>query len=105
MTVFGSSVPSVPPREVSDKLAHGWTLLDVRTDGEWAQGRIAGALHIPMDELLSRLDEVDDRVVCVCAVGARSGRVAEYLNAQGYQAVNLEGGIYGWADAGLPIEH
>ena len=104
MTVFGSSVPSVPPREVSDKLAAGWTLLDVRTDGEWAQGRIAGAVHIPMDQLLSRLDEVDDRVVCVCAVGARSGRVAEYLNAQGYQAVNLEGGIYAWADAGLPIE-
>jgi rhodanese-related sulfurtransferase len=104
VTVFDSSVPSVSPREVSDKLADGWTLLDVRTDGEWAQGRIAGALHIPMDELLSRLDEVEDRVVCVCAVGARSGRVAEYLNAQGYQAVNLEGGIYGWADAGLPIE-
>jgi rhodanese-related sulfurtransferase len=104
VTVFDSSVPSVSPRGVSDKLADGWTLLDVRTDGEWAQGRIAGALHIPMDELLSRLDEVEDRVVCVCAVGARSGRVAEYLNAQGYQAVNLEGGIYGWADAGLPIE-
>ena len=43
-------------------------------------------------------------MVCVCAVGARSGRVAEYLNAQGYQAVNLEGGIYAWADAGLPVE-
>jgi rhodanese-related sulfurtransferase len=102
--VFGSNVPSVPPREVSEKLADGWTLLDVRTDDEWAQGRIAGAVHIPMDQLLGRLDEVDDRVVCVCAVGARSGRVAEYLNNQGYQAANLEGGIYGWADAGLPLE-
>ena len=30
--------------------------------------------------------------------------VAEYLNAQGYQAVNLDGGIYGWVDAGLPVE-
>ena len=103
--MLGSNVPAVPPREVSDKLADGWMLLDVRTDGEWAQGRIAGAVHIPMDQLMSRLDEVDNRVVCVCAVGARSGRVAEYLNAQGYQAVNLEGGIHGWADAGLPIEH
>ena len=103
--MFGSSVPSVSPREVSAKLADGWMLLDVRTDGEWSQGRIAGAVHIPMDQLLSRLDEVDDRVVCVCAVGARSGRVAEYLNAEGYQAVNLDGGIYAWADAGLPIEH
>ncbi len=102
--MFGSSAPSVPPREVSAKLAEGWMLLDVRTDGEWDQGRIAGAVHIPMDQLLSRLDEVGDRVVCVCAAGSRSGRVTEYLNAQGYQAVNLEGGIYGWADAGLPVE-
>ena len=89
---------------MAEKLADGWMLLDVRTDGEWSQGRIAGAVHIPMDQLMSRMDEVGDRVVCVCAVGARSGRVAEYLNAQGYEAVNLEGGIYAWADAGLPIE-
>ncbi len=102
--MYGSSAPSVRPTEVSGKLADGWMLLDVRTDGEWADGRIAGAVHIPMDQLMSRMDEVGDRVVCVCAVGSRSGRVAEYLNAQGYQAVNLDGGIYAWADAGLPVE-
>jgi rhodanese-related sulfurtransferase len=102
--VFGTNVPSIAPTEVAGKLADGWTLLDVRTDHEWADGRISGAVHIPMDQLMGRLDEVGDRVVCVCAVGARSGRVAEYLNAQGYQAVNLEGGIYAWADAGLPVE-
>ena len=102
--MFGTRVPSVRPPAVAEKVADGWMLLDVRTDDEWADGRIAGAVHIPMDELMGRMDEVGDRVVCVCAVGARSGRVAEYLNAQGYEAVNLEGGIYGWADAGLPIE-
>jgi rhodanese-related sulfurtransferase len=89
---------------VAEKVADGWMLLDVRTDAEWADGRIAGAVHIPMDQLMGRMHEVGDRVVCVCAVGARSGRVAEYLNAQGYEAVNLEGGIYAWADAGLHLE-
>jgi rhodanese-related sulfurtransferase len=102
--VFGTSVPSVRPPEVTEKVTAGWMLLDVRTDDEWAGGRIAGAVHIPMDQLMSRMDEVGDRVVCVCAVGARSGRVAEYLNAQGRQAVNLAGGIYAWVDAGLPVE-
>jgi rhodanese-related sulfurtransferase len=102
--VFGTSVPSVRPPEVTEKVAAGWMLLDVRTDDEWAGGRIAGAVHIPMDQLMSRMDEVGDRVVCVCAVGARSGRVAAYLNAQGRQAVNLDGGIYAWVDAGLPVE-
>jgi rhodanese-related sulfurtransferase len=102
--VFGPNVPSVAPAEVPGKITDGWMLLDVRTDGEWAEGRIPGAVHIPMDQLMSRMDEVADRVVCVCAVGARSGRVAEYLNAQGHEAVNLDGGLYAWADAGLPVE-
>jgi hypothetical protein len=61
-------VPTVQPGEVAGRLAEGWTLLDVRTDGEWAEGRIAGSMHIPMDQLMQRLDEVEDRVVCVCAV-------------------------------------
>ena len=79
-------------------------LLDVRTEREWAEARIPGAVHVPMDQLTERLHEVGDRVVCVCAVGARSARVAQFLSAQGYEAVNLDGGIYAWADDGLPVE-
>jgi rhodanese-related sulfurtransferase len=102
--MFGNQVPTVQPREVAARVADGWMLLDVRTPDEWADGRIAGSVHIPMDQLTQRLDEVDNRVVCVCAVGARSARVAEFLNAQGREAVNLDGGIYAWANSGLPIE-
>jgi rhodanese-related sulfurtransferase len=98
------SVPSISPSEAHDRVAEGWMLLDVRTDGEWAEARIPGAVHVPMDELMGRLDEVAHRVVCVCAVGARSARVAQFLDAQGYEAVNLDGGIYAWADDGLPVE-
>lgn len=97
-------VSSVSPSEAADRVAEGWMLLDVRTDGEWAEARIPGAVHVPMDQLTGRLDEVSDQVVCVCAVGSRSARVAQYLSAQGYEAVNLDGGIYAWADDGLPIE-
>lgn len=102
--MFGDKVPTVQPGEVAGRLAEGWTLLDVRTDGEWAEGRIAGSMHIPMDQLMQRLDEVEDRVVCVCAVGARSARVAQFLNAQGRDAVNLDGGLHAWASSGLPLE-
>jgi rhodanese-related sulfurtransferase len=97
-------VPSISPSEAADRVAKGWMLLDVRTDDEWAEARIPGAVHIAMDQLASRLDEVADRVVCVCAVGARSARVAQFLNAQGYEAVNLDGGIYAWAGEGRPVE-
>ncbi len=102
--MFGYEVAAVQPGEVAARLAEGWMLLDVRAEDEWAGGRIAGSVHIPMDQLMQRLDEVDDRVVCVCAVGARSARVAQFLNAQGREAVNLDGGIYAWANSGLPVE-
>jgi rhodanese-related sulfurtransferase len=103
--VFDNEVPTVQPGDVAARLAEGWTLLDVRTDDEWAGGRIAGSVHIPMDQLMQRLDEVDDRVVCVCAVGARSARVAQFLNAQGRDAVNLDGGLHAWSSSGLPLEY
>jgi rhodanese-related sulfurtransferase len=102
--VFGNQVPTVQPRDVAARVAEGWMLLDVRTDDEWAAGRIAGSVHIPMDQLMQRLDELDERVVCVCAVGARSARVAQFLNAQGREAVNLDGGLYAWEGSGLPVE-
>jgi rhodanese-related sulfurtransferase len=102
--VFGNQVPTIQPRDVASRVADGWMLLDVRTDDEWAGGRITGSVHIPMDQLMQRLDELDDRVVCICAVGARSARVVQFLNAQGREAVNLDGGLYAWEDSGLPLE-
>jgi len=95
--------PAITPTEVTAKLADGWMLLDVRTDEEWAQGRIDGSVHIPMDQVVSRLDEIGEHVVCVCAVGARSERVAQYLIQQGVDAVNLDGGVYGWLAEGKPV--
>jgi rhodanese-related sulfurtransferase len=97
-------IPTVRAADVNGLVAQGWRLLDVRTDEEWASGRIPGSLHIPMDQLATRLDEVGDRVLCVCAVGGRSARVTQYLVAQGREAVNVEGGVHGWASNGGPIE-
>jgi rhodanese-related sulfurtransferase len=102
--VFGPSVPTIAPADLPAKLADGWMLLDVREDDEWATGRIPGSTHIPIQQVLARLDDVEDRVVCVCAVGARSARVTAYLNGQGREAVNLDGGIYAWAAEGRPVE-
>ena len=102
--VLFDDVPAVSPSEARTKISQGWMVVDVRTEDEWATGRIAGSVHIPMDQLVARLGEIGDHVVCVCAVGARSARVAQYLNAQGRDAVNLDGGIYAWAESGLPID-
>jgi rhodanese-related sulfurtransferase len=102
--VFDQTVPGIQPAELPDRQAEGWMLLDVRNDYEWVQGRIEGSVHIPMDQVVARRDEIGDRVVCICAVGARSARVAAYLIGQGREAVNLDGGIYAWADEMRPIQ-
>ena len=102
--MFDEAVPAITPAQLPGRRAAGWMLLDVRNDQEWAQGRIEGSVHIPMDQVVARLDEIEDRVVCICAVGARSARVAAYLNDRGREAVNLDGGIYAWADEMRPIQ-
>lgn len=81
-------------------------LLDVRTPGEYRQARLDGARLIPIDQIDRRLAEVprDRPLLVYCAVGSRSAQVVNYLARRGYQEIyNLYGGIYSWAQQGLPI--
>jgi rhodanese-related sulfurtransferase len=81
------------------------TLLDVREDDEWAAGHAPKAVHIPMGELAGRLDELssDSSVYVVCRSGGRSARVTAYLNTNGWDAVNVDGGMQSWHAAGRPM--
>ncbi len=99
-----AEVPTIHAGGVDALVAQGWRLLDVRTDEEWASGRIPGSLHVPMDEVVERIDEIGDRTLVVCAVGGRSARVTLYLVGHGREALNVEGGVHGWAAGGGPIE-
>lgn len=80
-------------------------ILDVRDEEEVAYSRIPGSLHIPLFELPDRMAEIprDRTIVCQCASGGRSAGAAATLLGRGYRAVNLTGGIFAWARAGLPI--
>jgi rhodanese-related sulfurtransferase len=80
-------------------------LLDVRERDEWIRGRALHAAHIPMGEVVARVAELDRdrRIVCVCRSGNRSARVTQWLRAQGYDAVNLSGGMNAWAAAQQPL--
>lgn len=99
-------VPSVRVDEVPAESV----ILDVREPDEWAAGHIAGALHVPMNEVPHRLAydpgplSANTAVVVVCKVGGRSAAVTAWLRNQGYDAVNLEGGMLAWHGAGRPME-
>lgn len=89
------------PAEFGDSVV----LLDVREDDEWQRGHAPDARHIPMGDVPARLDDLDREaeLYVVCHAGGRSQRVAQYLVAQGYQAVNVSGGMLAWAGAGRPV--
>ena len=94
-------VPTVAVSGVPDPLPEGLAVLDVREPDEWMHGHIEGAAHIPLGELMARLDEVPDRqTLVVCKVGARSAHATAYLVSQGRDAVNLDGGMLDWEAAG-----
>ncbi|MGB7363868.1 MAG: rhodanese-like domain-containing protein [Rhodococcus sp. (in: high G+C Gram-positive bacteria)] len=94
----------MPAAEVPQQHA-GAVLLDVREDDEWQQGHAPGAIHIPMGEVPSRLADlgVDGDLFVVCRSGGRSARVVEYLLHAGVDAVNVDGGMVAWQQAGMPI--
>jgi rhodanese-related sulfurtransferase len=99
-----TGVPTVAVGGVPDPLPDGVAVLDVREPFEWSHGHIEGAVHIPLGELMARLDEVpDQQTLVVCKVGARSAHATAYLVAQGRDAVNLDGGLMDWEAAGRAL--
>lgn len=79
-------------------------VLDVRRDDEWADGRIVGALHIPLDELEKRVDEVPDGDVWVhCASGYRAAIAASLMDRSGRRVVAINDEWCAAAKSGLSI--
>jgi rhodanese-related sulfurtransferase len=106
-TPMHDQVPGVPPEDLPVEFpAGGAVLLDVREDNEWTAGHAPGAVHIPMGQIPQRLGDIPeaDRVYVVCRSGGRSARVTAYLNANGWDAVNVERGMNGWSALGRPME-
>lgn len=95
------------PERVSELLAAGEAqVVDVRTPSEYEVGHVAGAEHIPFDELPSRVTELDRSrpVVFYCRSGDRSASAAQAFAASGWDSSSMSGGLVGWAAKGLPLE-
>lgn len=94
--------------ELDAKLKKGekLTLLDVRTEGEWNGGHIAGAKHIHGGQLEERYRELDRDlpIAIICGTGYRASIASSFLKRQGFdQVANVVGGMSAWKAAGLPV--
>jgi rhodanese-related sulfurtransferase len=92
----------ITPQQVVERLKNGEALklLDVREPAEWIEGHVIGAKHIPLGQLLMRIDELDPNVetIVMCLSGGRSGLACELLSEKGYDVVNMMGGLGAWTD-------
>src|SRR5437867_1728679 len=81
-------------------------MVDCREPYEWAAGRVEGSIHLPLNSILAGAGDDLDRekpVVVICRSGNRSELAALMLQARGFDAHNLEGGLERWAREGLPL--
>ena len=100
-----TGVPEITPAELKERLDRQdeIVLLDVREPHEYeiADLPYEGRVRIPMRQVPERTAELDPGtdLVIYCRSGARSGRIAAYLLANGFERVwNLKGGVLRWRD-------
>ena len=98
--VLSSEVVEIDPVEAARAVRAGTPLVDVRGDDEWQAWHVEGAVHIPLDELGVRSDEVprEGVVLVVCAHGVRSRKAAAHLRDLGIDAVSVSGGLAAWPE-------
>lgn len=102
-----SDLPTVSPKDAAKMFFEQKAIiLDVREQHEWKEQHIAGAIHIPLDQVESRLTELEQykgsNIVVQCRSGKRSAKAASSLQAAGFTKVfNLSGGIIAWGEEGL----
>ena len=85
-------------------------VVDVRSLEEYTSGHVPNAIHIPVDEVLSRIGELpgDKRLLFICAAGVRSGLACEMAAAAGLDAevlINIEDGTPAWIEKGYPTSY
>ncbi len=90
--------------ELKQRLENGddIQIIDVREDHEVAIGTIPNSIHIPLAQILTRMNEIDPNreTVVHCKMGGRSARAIDALQRSGFQGrlMNLKDGIIGWSN-------
>ncbi len=98
--VLSGDCDIVDPLELDGLVAAGWTLVDVRTAEEHANGAIPGSVNVPIDSLRDQLDELGSGpLVVYCEVGQRGHTATALMQELGIRARNLDGGYRTWSAA------
>lgn len=116
MTSTTSSDPQEPFTRISVEQAwervqkEGAVVVDVRSPDEWVTGHVKGAIHLPVDDVLARIDELPtgQDLLFICAVGVRSALACEMAAAMGRPSdklFNIEEGTGAWINHNFPTSY
>jgi adenylyltransferase/sulfurtransferase len=98
------AMEEITPTELKQRLDKGddIQIVDVREPNEFAFARIPNSIHIPLAQVLQRMDEIDPNreTVVHCKMGGRSARAIDALTRSGFagKLMNLKDGIIGWSN-------
>lgn len=98
---------AVHPAQAASRL-QDYTVIDVRTPGEYASGHLPGAHNLPLDQLPTALPTLQSAaargdLLVVCASGARSSQACAALAEHGIAAATLTGGTQAWTEQGHDV--
>lgn len=104
-----AQTPATTPTKTMELAKGGTLVIDVREPEELAQLAydVPNVVNIPLDQVAKRANEIpkDKPVIVVCRSGGRSAQAVEELKKLGYtNATSMEGGIYAWQEAGMPVK-
>ena len=106
---FTSGVVQVNPfeaiRQLNDQHA---VVIDVRESKEYGEGHLKDAVHIPLSDFKTRINELDKfkdkSVIAYCRSGQRSFSACKMLRKAGFDSVsNMQGGIMAWQNQNMPV--
>ncbi|MEC5189311.1 CoA-disulfide reductase [Geobacillus thermodenitrificans] len=92
--IMDGLVETVSWHEIDHIVAKGGVLIDVRTKEEIKQGIVPGSIHVPLDELRDRLQELpkEKDIYVICQAGLRGYIAVRILRQHGFRAINVDGG-------------
>lgn len=98
--IINSLTETAQWHEIDKYRKEGFSFVDVRSPGEFANGTIPGSINIPVDEMRERHTEIANmKVIVNCQVGQRGHVATMLLRSLGYDAKNLDGGYLTWINS------
>lgn len=94
--MFFNKIESITTQQLKQQLNNNIHLIDVRETYEYENGHIKQAINIPLSTIHQFNGDKGVTYYIICQSGMRSKKAAKYLQKEGYDVINVVGGMNNW---------